>query len=120
MLGTVLVGDGSAHTNPNHAFDVHLWCFVELGVVVLEGRTGGAVIGCDIVEVEVLSLHPQNKPGVLHSVVDVGGGAVVVVVVGSLHPPQNPGDWQDVVGIGELLSGVGVKAPLVVVVVVLS
>lgn len=124
MLGAVLVGDGSAHTNPNHAFDVHLWCFVALGVVALEGRTGGAVIGCDLVEVAVLSLHPQNKPGVLHFVVDVEeGGFVVVVVVGSLHPPQNPGDWQEVVGIDELLVDVGVKASLVlavVVVVVLS
>jgi hypothetical protein len=126
VLGTVLVGVGSAHTNPNHALDVHLWCFVALSVVVLEGRTGGAVIGCDIVEVlVVLSLHPQNKPGVLHFVVDVEGEgfvavAVVVmaVVVGSLHLPQNPGDWQEVVGIDELLVEVGVKAPLVLVVVV--
>ena len=125
MLGTVLVGDGSAHTNPNHAFDVHLWCFVALGVVVLEGKTGGAVIGCDIVEVAVLSLHPQNKPGVSHFEVDVEGVVVfvvvvvVVVVVGSLHPPQNPGDWQEVVEIDKLLVEVGVKAPLVLVVVVL-
>jgi hypothetical protein len=117
VLGTVLVGDGSAHTNPNHAFDVHLWCFVALGVVVLEGRTGGDVIGCDIVEVAVLSLHPQKKPGVSHSLVDVEGGGVIVVV-GSLHPPQNPGDWHEVVGIDELLVEVGVKASLVLVVTV--
>jgi hypothetical protein len=122
VLGTVPVGDGSAHTNPNHAFDVHLWCFVALGVVVLEGKTGGAVIGCDVVEVAVLSLHPQNQPGVSHSEVDLQGGdfvvLVAVVVVGSLHPPQNPGDWHELVGIDELLVEVGVKASLVLVVVV--
>ena len=117
MLGTMLVGDGSVHTNLNHAFDVHLWCFVALGVVMLEGRTGGDVIGCDIEEVTILSLHPQNQPGVSHALVDVEGGGVIVVV-GSLHPPQNPGDWHEVVGIDELLVEVGVKAPLVLVVTV--
>jgi len=117
VLGTMLVGDESAHTNPNHAFHVHLWCFVTLGVVVLEVRTGGDVIGCDIVGVTVLSLHPQNQPGVSHALVDVEGGGVIVVV-GSLHPPQNPGDWHELVGIDELLVEVGVKASLVLVVVV--
>jgi len=83
---------------------------------VLEGRAGGDVIGCDIVDVAVLSLQPQNKPGVLHSTVVVEEGGMVVV--GSLHPPQKPGDWQDVVGAEKLFVEVGVNAPLVLVVVV--
>jgi hypothetical protein len=102
VLTTVLVGDGSAQTSPNHAFDVHLWCLVALGVALLVGSVGGDVIGCDIVEVVVVSLHPQNQPGVSHSIVVVEDGGVV--------------------GVGEVVVEVGVKAPvvLVVVVVVLS
>ncbi len=87
---------------------------------MLEGRTGGDVIGCAIVDVVVMSLQPQNNPGVSHSVVVVEEGEVVVV--GSLHPPQKPGDWQEAVGADKLFVEVGVKGPLVlgVVVVVLS
>ena len=71
------------------------------------GVIGGAVMACDFVV--VLSLQPQNFPGVAHvvldeivlSVVEVGTKRVVVisrdagVVVLSLHPNQ-PGVLQDV------------------------
>lgn len=69
------------------------------------GAAGGAVIGCEFVL--VLSLQPQNFPGVAHVVldehvvcdVDVGTKRVevtvcdVVVVVLSLHP-NHPGVLQ--------------------------
>jgi hypothetical protein len=72
---------------------------VALGVALLEGMVGGDVIGCDMVVVVVLSLHPQNQPGVSQSVVLVEEGGLV--------------------GLGVVV-GVGVKAPVVFVVVVLS
>ena len=73
-------------------------------------------MGCDIVDLSVLSLQPQNKPGVSHSTVLVDEGGLVVV--GSLHLPQYPGDWHEVLGADKLFVEVGVKAPLVLVVVV--
>lgn len=71
--------------------------------VAAGGPCGGAVIGCCVgvgvrvwlsSVVVVLSLHPQNLPGVSHVVVAVGMLLVLVVVVVdvvlSLHP-NHPG-----------------------------
>jgi hypothetical protein len=46
--------------------------------------------------VDVLSPHPQNRPGIKHVVVTV---VVFVAVVSSLHPQNRPGVMHVVVGV---------------------
>jgi len=109
LIAVVMLGDdGSTQINPNHSFEAQV---VDVVVGAEVGTGGGGVIGGDV-EAEVISSLQPKKPGVLHTVVDVG----VAEVVGSLQPPKNPGDLQEVVE--EVAVGVGEANLLLVDVIV--
>jgi len=89
--------------------------------VVELGRAGGDVMECEYVWVGVMSLQPQNNPGVSHSVEVDPEDENFVVTGGSLQPPKYPLEWHEVEElVGEVMVGIGCDVLTLLVVVVIS